>query len=114
MHVCNEFLLYFFTDGDFQVVEGTLVSTARLDPWIATVMKFLTQEEARGGKRQKEHADHFAEHLRQAANQIIEGVGDHVGKTAAEKLGNFKEEVNIEDDMGVRILNIYTWSPLCC
>lgn len=107
LDVYHKYLSYIREDVDCQVVKGTALSIARLDAWIATVVKCFSENEARGGNRQKEYADLLAVHFRWASNQIIGEVGDVIAWRASEKLEFYEEEVNVDENMVVRFSNIY-------
>lgn len=79
-------LLYVAGDGECKKLEETMLSIARLDARIATVMKCLTDKEAPGGKRKKEYAGLFAVQFWQAPNQIIGEVGDLFVQRAGKEL----------------------------
>lgn len=72
-----------------------------------TVIKRLARKQAHGGSIQKEYADHFVGHLRQASGQIIGEFGSVVGQIAGEVLEIYEDKIGVDDDMRVRHLIVY-------
>ena len=57
--------------GGGEELETSMLSLARLDAWIMTVLKCLGSEEDRGGNRQRTYGETFMEFLPMAMEQII-------------------------------------------
>ena len=57
---------------------GTIMSLARLDAWIATVVDLMDLQEKRGGRKQRLFQSKFAEHLIQCTKSILKVVGQKV------------------------------------
>lgn len=85
--IYHEYLSYVPTDGDFELVEGTVLWIELLEAWVGTIVECLTEREACGGKQQKEYTEIFAKHLQQASNQINGEFWDFVAQKSGEELG---------------------------
>lgn len=89
--VFKEFLGYDPKREDGSYVHGTIMSIARLDAWVATVVLCLVEREKRGGQRQKEYADTFGRMLETATKQVIGNIGEFVKHWSW-------DEVTVEED----------------
>lgn len=56
------------------------------------------------------YSDRFPLHKQEGSNQVINEVGDLVVQRASEKFGTYENEVNVDDEMGVKLFNIF-WEP---
>jgi len=71
---------------DDDVCTTSIISLARLDAWINTVIEHLDSSEGRGGKRQKLYSDSFGKMLELATSQLVGTVRRFVEKWEPEEL----------------------------